>query len=921
MDSKNEVYDLITNETKYVVLDIEMTPDESEREKRIIQWAVVGLDKGKISYRKSSFIQPDCPIDARITKLTSITNETVAHAPRFQDTYLQLKELLEGCVVVGQNIQFDLQMISKEIQRIHKKDIQIAGWIDTVEWSRVLYPTLLSYKLVDLVEYFQIQLDHAHLADADAEATAKLFCYLNGEWEKLSLGVKKRLIPILKTLHSDYSSLTHAVEQEMDLSEADWEIFEKGCISHMGHCEQTFYAERIRPSEIHRQMQTIGKMQQIFPAYEVREEQLVFFREMVRAWRGKYSKAFEVQPGMGKTFAYLLAGLSQLDEKNRQLLVTTATKHLQKQILQEQIPLVRQFFQKNISAYVLKGAQNYLCVKKFMNQLATHDEIYDVRLAKAQILTWLQKTEIGDMDELNLTPNGEKFFALCSCSQQCLEAKTENNEVCFYAQHIQNAVKSDVLIMNHALFVQNLAKESAPLLRGCKIIVDEAHDLEKVIYQCGTREVDFQNVFFHFSQIGVSTQAKLLKAYMQILKQYGEYQPKRDTKLYQKLEEMKRVFTVFQHETDSYALCRNDWLTTLTESIKVIHLYLKRVEDFQQSLQDMMTERDQKVLYSFAYHMTQIEQYGLFLQNYLQKNPTASEDIQNLTPPYTLAMTDYELIRKILSRLQKYHKEMIFCSGTLMVYGKSNFFLEGLDLTDQLEVEGIGTARSSENLMVYLPESQSKQPITKEEIAYDVQSTTQFLIQKGHKKILVLCNSKEMVEDLYGQLESLSETEDFELLVQGRTSRSREKLYELFKGIEQGILLGTHSFYEGVDFPEETCTAVILPTLPFLSPEHAYVQARQSRGDWIEPLVFMKVLLPNALLLFRQALGRLKRGNQIEKDFVLLDRRICTRTYKKLFLQTIEMEKKTVIDFPLYAQKKHPKRCDHRAKNNLQTIQ
>lgn len=901
--SKNEVYNLTKNKNLYAVLDIEMTPGQSEQEKRIIQWAVVWIENGVITRKESAFIYPECSIATHITKLTSITDEQVQNAPRFHETYIQLKELLEDRIIVGQNIQFDLQIISEEVKRINQKQIQVRGWIDTVEWSRVLHPTLLSYKLIDLVQKFDIQLSSAHLADADAEATAQLFLRLNADWLNLSLGVKKRLIPILKTLHSDYASITNSFDELMDLSDEDWLIFEKGYHFQHQACEQKFYAERIKAAELKKKLKNTKQMQAIFPNYEARENQIVFLAQLMQTWRKKTAKAFEVQPGMGKTFAYLVAGLSQLNEKNKQLLITTATKHLQTQIYQEQMPLVEQFFQKKISAHVLKGAQNYLCAKKFVNQLTTHDEIYDVRLAKAQILVWLQTTCTGDIDELNLTPNGEKFFYLCACSQKCIEPKKMENS-CFYSWHIEDACNSDVLIINHALFVQKLLSENAALLKGCKIVVDEAHDLEKAIDQCGTRDLDFSNIFFHFAQIGAPSSKKLLEQYQEILQKYQELHPKNFMKFCNLLGELKRIFTSFRQEDNGYEKYRLAWLKTLDEGRHSIHKELKHMEQFKERLQDMIAERDQKTLFAFSYHLQQLQQYCELLMKYLQTHGASRKEQEKLSRSNGLTVMNYEVIQKVLTHLKKYQRQMVFCSGTLLVYGRSNFFLEGLDLKDQLEVEVIGEAETSENLTVYMPESQQIQASTSEEMVYYVDYALRFLIEKGHKKILILCNSKEMVEDLYAMISPLTIYDDFELVVQGRTSRSKEKLYEMFKSVGQGILLGAHSFYEGVDFPEETCTAVILPTLPFLSPDHPYIKARQYRADWIEPLVFMKVLLPSALLLFRQALGRLKRGNQVKKDFVLLDRRICTRTYKKLFLQTIEMEKKETIKLPLFVEKK-----------------
>ena len=890
---------------KYAVVDIEMTPDSIAHTRRIIQWSVVIIEKEKIIFQESSFVNPGCPVHADITKLTSITNEQIENAPTLQVSLPRLKHLLTNHVIVGQNIQFDLQVISEEIKRIGEKPLQIAGWIDTVEWSRFMYPTLLSYKLQDLVQACQIPLQSAHLADEDARATAHLFLRLQSDWNRLSLGVKKRLIPILYTLHSDFSFIMGDAKYHMELSERDWKIFSEGCIFKEKACKQTFFAEKISPKTIKKRLQNIDEMRQNFPSYEYREDQVTFFLKAIESWKNQMGKAFEVQPGLGKTFGYILAGLTQLDEKNKQLLITTSTKHLQAQIQNEQIPLVEKFFQRKISSCVLKGAHNYICLPKFLNQLTTHDENYDIRLTKAQILVWLQSTKTGDMDELNLTPNGEQFFSLCACTQKCLLPDHTKNRPCFYTMHMKNACSCDVLIVNHAMFVQYVLQKAARL-QGCKIVIDEAHDLEKAINQCGVAEIDFLAVFFYLSQIGLKGHQKLFDAHIQVLRKYGEDYSKVDEQLNLRLYELKHIISSLQQGEINLSREKVTILETLEKILLCIQKEITCIENLWQRLYHLISEKDQKVWVSFLHYLMQLEQATFALQKYIQVFDANCNDM-SMDMHGCFSITDFEQIRKALGNLKKLCKRVIFCSGTLLVYGRENFFLEGLNLKDEMMVETIGKVQAYENLTVYLPSRDKIQPVTKEDICGKVKLALRFLVEKGHQKILILCNSKEMVEDLYATIRKMDKLERFEVLAQGKTSRSKEKLYQMFKSLRQGILLGAHSFYEGVDFPDEICTAVILPTLPFLSPAHPYVKIRQERCDFIEPLVFVKILLPSSLLLFRQALGRLKRGTRIKKDFILLDERILSRSYKKLFLQTIELENKETFHLPLFFEKNAPK--------------
>lgn len=888
----NEVYNLSKKSTKFAVMDVEMTP--SQLRQKMIQWSIVLIKNGEIVGQESGYVNPNCPIDSKISQLTGITDEMLQEAPKFSEIYTRLKHLLCDAVVVGQNIKFDLKILNEELQAIDQEPLRVSGWIDTVEWSRIMYPRLLSYRLQDLAHALDIPLLHVHQADADALATARLFLRLFSDWQALSLGVKKRLVPILHTLNSSFSQITKYVEQQNTLSETEYQVFTKGCIFPKTHIKQTFFTERYFFYEIKEKLQNQAFMTHIFPGYVYRPEQVEFFSEILEAWEEGTAQAFEVQPGIGKTFAYLLAGLSVLDDTYKQLMITTSTKHLQSQIENEQIPLAEKFFQRKISVTILKGARNYLCLKKFMHQLTTHDEPYELRITKAQILVWLQTTKTGDMDELNLSPNGERFFSLCSCTPNCCHSLSLKNNNCFYLHALSQSTQSDVLIVNHAVFAQNLLKENNDFFKKCKIIVDEAHELEKNIARIATSSLDFPTVFFYFSQMGRKGSGKLLDHHFSALKKYDLYHAQSAWQLQSCIFDLRQIFSLL-HQNPNLFFAEKDMnglLLKLGQYLQCLQTERQSIETLCTNLQEMMPARDQKNWISFCYYLRQLEQCICNLQVYMQnsthliQSKGCTKDVQDIC----YSVTDFQLIQQALRYFKQRLSQIVFCSGTLFVYGRDHFFLEGLDAKEKITVRSIGEVQAYKNLTVYLPIRKKVFPITVEDIRYKVHLAVQFLLERQHKKILILCNSKEMVDDLYLMLSSMEQLYDYELLAQGKSSGSKEKLYQMFKSMKKGLLLGSHSFYEGVDFPDESCTAVILPTLPFLSPNHTYVKIRQVSCNLIDPLVFIKIILPSALLMFRQALGRLKRGSHVKKDFILLDERILSRAYKKLFLQTIEAE-------------------------------
>lgn len=202
--------------------------------------------------------------------------------------------------------------------------------------------------------------------------------------------------------------------------------------------------------------------------------------EVYTALRDSRFSLIEAGTGTGKTLAYLLPSVYYAKKTEKPIVISTQTVQLQQQMLENEIPLLRNILPFPFEVALLKGRKHYLCLHKFEHALQEEERNYDVAITKAKILVWLLQTESGDRDELNI-PEGGKLLWERICSDVYSPGGMQSNwfSRCFYQRAKNKALFADIVITNHSLLFQDFVSEE-PLLASCEhIIFDEAHHLEE----------------------------------------------------------------------------------------------------------------------------------------------------------------------------------------------------------------------------------------------------------------------------------------------------------------------------------------------------------------------------------------------------------------------------------------------------------
>ncbi|WP_326998775.1 exonuclease domain-containing protein [Cohnella kolymensis] len=480
---------------KFAVLDFETTgisPDKDE----IIQAALAVIDEtGAVCSQYAAFVRPDKPVPAEITRLTGIRDEDVRSAPELEEMLSQMVPLLQDVVLVGHNVEFDARFLQAALDR--SGYLAFTGrMLDTVELTRLMYPTLPSYSLTSVTQTLGIRHDRAHQADSDAMATAELFKLCLDKMRNLPVFTLQRLNTLFDPDRSDLGWLiadTMAWREMQPLqAEEDYHYFRQfamkvgdwGEEAGDGQDHAAAAAEALSELSFEQYIATVrGNLQELLPSYESREGQDIMFNEVMNALQEESHLLVEAGTGTGKSLGYLLPSLYYGLKESKKVVVTTHTLQLQEQLRQRDLPLLQKVLPMPFRASVFKGRSNYLCLRKFESrqQIPDHALSWDDAITRGGMTVWLGETLRGEAEELNIGGrNKEEWDQVSSDAASCLNRACPWFRRCFYHRARQDASKADLVITNHALVFTDMRADSRLLPAYDRLIVDEAHHLEEV---------------------------------------------------------------------------------------------------------------------------------------------------------------------------------------------------------------------------------------------------------------------------------------------------------------------------------------------------------------------------------------------------------------------------------------------------------
>lgn len=917
------------NSFKMVVIDFETTGNQAKDGDRIIQIGAAVVSNGQIVDTFSTYINPEINIPSFITKLTTITNDQVKNAPIFAEVAPKLLAMLDEAYFVAHNVPFDLHFLQVELNRTGYSTFT-GPTIDTVELARLLYPSVDSYKLQDLAEWFTFE-HKPHQADSDAYVTAQILIELLNKIERLPLPTLKMIQKYRNGLKSDIDLIIERaiVEKERNVFHFDdnkYDLFRNLALQKRVEKEESEKKDIISFDDWKTNIN--HHLKRVMDTYEVRESQMMMMNDVQTAFLTDKHAMIEAGTGTGKSLAYLFPAIFKAVHDEEPVIVSTHTIQLQEQLMERDLPILKQAVPFQFEAALLKGRNHYLCLRKFEQQIHdTYNQNYDELFSKLQILLWLTETLSGDVEELQLSTGGRRlWYTIQSDANSCLNRKCPFFSRCFYHRARKKAQEADMIITNHALLFTDLTNESRLLPKYTRVIIDEAHHIEQVASEHFGDTIDYftlQRMFTQFfekngpyqflHQLLEETDVPYHKEDVDQLEVIGEAL----------MREIDDLFTfihqfAIQHSKGS-TYRRLTYRFTMEEKPDVLADCSKRVDMFFydflkvfsgikkacKKYMDHFDERQKGIFVDIEGRFVKFEEAKQslthLLRNHQENNVYWIEvDAKSARNAAFVYSQPIEISDRLAKEFFNQLNSAILTSATLSVNDSFSFLKNRLGLNEFEPIESMITSpfeyKKQAKLMISTEMPDMKGTSNGVLISSVVDHIFQIAIEtKG--RMLVLFTSNQMLRDTYEKCKEHPNYDEFIVLAQNTNQGSRSKLTRHFKEFERAILLGTSSFWEGVDIPGDDLKCVMIVRLPFSPPDNPIFQSQSEQLKQIGQNPFMQLSIPQAVLRFKQGFGRLIRTSDDSGIVVVLDRRIVTTRYGKSFIKSLpDIE---VIEAPL----------------------
>ena len=467
-----------------VAIDLETTGLDPLKD-AIIEIAAVRFSGTRVEAEWTSLINPARAIPNLITQLTGITNDMVRNAPPIKAVIQELADFIGDSPVVGHNVQFDLGFLRKN------GILGLAEPIDTYELAAVLMPTASRYNLGSLGQILGILIPNSHRAMDDARLAHAVYVQLYERAIHMPLELLAEIVRDSETLDWDagwfFSQIMRARSRQpieaRHVTQHDYgALF---AASEMVLAPPLTSAETLTPlnvDEVASLMEYGGPFARYFEGYEQRSQQVEMLRAVTRAFSDGYHLMVEAGTGTGKSFAYLVPAALWSTQNNTRVVISTNTITLQEQLINKDIPDLRNALGLDLRAVVLKGRSNYLCPRRLdALRKSTPSNADEIRVM-SKVLVWLGEGGTGDRSEINLNgPFEREVWSRLSAEDEGCKAEvcmSRTGGACPFYRSRMAAQSAHLIIVNHALLLSDVITGNRVLPDYSYLVVDEGHHLE-----------------------------------------------------------------------------------------------------------------------------------------------------------------------------------------------------------------------------------------------------------------------------------------------------------------------------------------------------------------------------------------------------------------------------------------------------------
>jgi predicted DnaQ family exonuclease/DinG family helicase len=908
------------NLNEFISFDLETT-GLNEKTDQIIEISAYRFVNGEPVDEFNSLINPEMSIPAFITDLTSISNEMVEDAPKIQNVLPKLLKFLGKTPIVGHNVNFDLTFIDENFKR-HGIIFNYPNAIyDTVTLARMFLFFNNEFNLGAVSEYFGLSSKGSHRAGVDTYNTGKIFVELIKEAASYPIQIIQKIDNLMmptslpnKNLFSDIISYAIRTEEMNGIVKSEIVKTQKNVF----YVHKSTHNKQELPESPREWLKKDGIVSQKWEGYEERESQIELSVDTSKAFEHKELLLAEAGTGSGKSLAYLTAGIHYRKKTDIPLVVSTHTKNLQDQLFYSDIPKIADVLNIDLSAILLKGRRNYLCKTRLQSVLNNSKSIlseYNVEHLLS-ILIWSEFTISGDISECNGFWMKNAFYLWSMIRSEpgfCTTNRCEKNDGCYLGKIRKQIPKSDIIIVNHALLFGELQQERSNLPDEFSYVIDEGHNFshaawDQLIHQIGDNAFDDIFTFLNTNNKHFKHELLLLKNDKQIIynqlieieqdgiehnkslgkffKSYNKNHPNYDPN--QEYYEQKFIISSGKDEFNKIAPSPFDILMDLTEYSKTIQNFIKTLKEAELPVDNYMQElriismRFSELIITFQ-RLLLVEKKDIVWVTFTKKN-------RRIFTTFSVAPKDVG--EYISNSILLKESGGLICSATLTVNNKFKFIKQSIGVHRIVDKKTIheknyySPFHFEDQVQLYVHSSELN--VNTKEYLDNIADQIYMLSKHIRKRMLVLCTS-------YSQVKSINS------YLQARFSRSQNKIFAQLPGsnrrkIQQGylenegsILIGTSSFWEGVDLPGDKLEMLFIVKIPFANPKDpevvAQIETFKSKGK----NAFMEYQVPDATVKFKQGFGRLIRTLDDSGACFIGDPRLLNTRYGQIILDSLPM--------------------------------
>jgi predicted DnaQ family exonuclease/DinG family helicase len=894
--------------SEFVALDVETTGLDAKKD-RIIELGAVKYRNGREVDCYSSFVDPGCPVPEYISKITGIYDDDLEEAPLFGEILDQVEEFIGTFPICGHKVDFDISFLNAERGRSGRGEVSNSS-IDTLQLSRIVHPGLRSYRLYSVCKERGYIIESAHRALDDAKAAGFLCNTLLPELLQLPDAIKRQMASFAPL---SYIKLLLKNSTGSDASGR----YRIGTTAGGGNDAPSLECEcgekNVSESRIREAFDEGGEVARALAGFRYRKQQLDMAMEVTRTLNAHSLFAAEAETGIGKSMAYLYPACCFALHNSCRVFISTYTKQLQDQLMEKELAALSGVMENGLRYTVLKGRRNYLCKYRFKRLLShkTGNLSPVDRNATLPLIRWAAQTESGDIQQLsNFAKRNAKIWDLVSGdTSECRGMHCTHYDECFVQKARRRALSSHIVVINHSLFFSDMCMDSSFLGTPGALIFDEAHHLEESGHQnlrvivdsngtglllekianCGAHIKTLKNesLFSESVQTFVSCTRRLRKKSQSFLHDVASWARRNDTSntVYTR-EYPAGTFDTFE----SFA----GLTIALSDTVDVLNELRQKLSD-EEAVSSPERERSalRNEIVSCSRRVSQYKADILYLAAASNEGDVFWLEGNHAKGWVKLCGVALDIGSVLAPVWQRQKSATVFTSGTMSSIGGSmEYMLEKIGFKDPHIRETIATVQYRApfsdaqrfNAAVALrhepdaPEYPGVVGRSLEEMYHSLQ-----------KNMLVLFTSNEMLRAVYESLQKTETVDPARIFAQGITGNRSEVLHT-FCTTNPSILLGTSSFWEGIDAPGRACELVIIPRLPFPVPGHPIIKALTQRYEKEKGNAFSSYYLPESVIRLKQAVGRLIRTVDDRGAFVVLDPRMLMRSYGKAMMNALPGE-------------------------------